>query len=121
MLNSRIRRGEMDRKITFIQRVIGSNSTNEDDITGWEKVESNPCVWAKVTQKAGREVVVAEQIQSIINTSFVVDWRSDITEENRVVLDTKVYNILTINEHEESRKGYLFLQSERIPKITWTE
>ncbi len=121
MLQSRIRRGEMDRKITFIKKVLTPNSTNEDDITSWEKVDKNPCVWTKATQKQGREVVVAEQIQSIINTSFVVDWRNDIVEEMRIVLDTKVFNILTINEHEESRKGFLFIQAESVPKITWTE
>lgn len=121
MLQSRIRRGQMDRQITFIKKVVGSNTTNEDEITDWVKVDSNPKVWSKFDQKPGREVVVSDQIQSVINGSFIVDWREDITEENRIVLDEKVYNIISVSEHEGSRKGFLFIQVESIPKLTWTE
>lgn len=119
MLQSRIRRGQMDRQITFIKKVKGANFTNEDELTSWEKVTSNPTVWAKKEQKPGREVVVNEQIQSIVNTTFIVDWRNDIDETMRIVEDSKVFNILTINEHEESRKGFLLLNSESVPNKTW--
>src|SRR5688572_29528270 len=112
MLQSRIRRGFMDRKITFIKKVVAGNTTNEDEITNWEKITNAPCVWSKFEQKPGREVVISDQIQSIINGNFVIDWRTDITEENRIVLDEKVYNIISICEHEGSRKGFLFIQVE---------
>lgn len=121
MLQSRVRRGQMDRQIIFIKKVIGSNVTNEDEITDWIKVTNKPKVWAKVDQKAGREVVVSDQIQSVINTTFIIDWREDLTEENRAVLDEKVYNIISISEHEGSRRGFLMIQAEIIPKVTWTE
>lgn len=111
----------MDRQIIFIKKVVGSNATNEDEITNWIKVTENPKVWAKVEQKPGREVVVSDQIQSVINTSFIIDWRNDLTEENRAVLDEKVYNLISLSEHEGSRKGFLFIQAENIPKLTWTE
>ena len=120
MLQSRIRRGQMDRQITFIQKEFDTAVTNEDPIAGWDLIATNPTVWAKVEQKAGRELVVADQIQSIINTTFIIDWRSDVTEKNRVVLDSKVFNIISVSEHEGSRKGFLFLQAESIPEITFT-
>jgi len=111
----------MDRQITFLKKVFQSSTTNQDEISEWEKVDSNPTVWAKFDQKQGRELVVQDQIQSVVNASFIVDWREDITEENRIVLDTKVYNIITVSEYEGTRKGFIFIQAETIPKLTWTE
>jgi len=100
MLQSRIRRGQLDRQITFIEKEFDTAATNEDPIAGWDLISNNPTVWAKVEQKAGREVVIAEEIQSVINTTFIIDWRNDITAKNRIVLDTKVFNIISISEHE---------------------
>lgn len=110
----------MDRQITFIRKVIGSNSTNEDELTEWEKLPDNPTVWAKKTQKQGAEVVVTDQVQSIVNTTFIVDYRTDLDETMRVVENSKVFNIISISEHEESRKGFLLLNSESVPNQTFT-
>jgi SPP1 family predicted phage head-tail adaptor len=111
----------MDRRITFYRKVFGSNSTNEDEITSWEKLPSNHTVWSKVDQKPGRELVVADTIQSVINTTFVIDYRTDLTEAMRAVLDTKVFNMISISEHEGTRKTYLLIQAESIPNLTWIE
>lgn len=111
----------MDRQLTIIKKVVVGNSTNEDEISSWTEIDNHARVWGKIDQRPGREVVIADQIQSIINTTFVIDWRDDITEENRIVMDTKVYNIISISIDESSRKGYLFLNAELIPKLTWTE
>lgn len=115
MLQSRIRRGEMDKQITFIQRVIGSNSTNEDEVTAWETIDTNETVWAKVIQYVGREVVVADQIQSVFRTQFVIDYRTDLKEEMRLVYNTKVYNIISIIEYESGRDNYLLVAADVIP------
>jgi SPP1 family predicted phage head-tail adaptor len=115
MLQSRIRRGEMDKQITFIQRVIGSNSTNEDEVTAWETIDTNATVWAKVIQYVGREVVVADQIQSVFRTQFVIDYRTDLKEEMRLVYNTKVYNIISIIEYESGRDNYLLVAADVIP------
>ncbi len=110
----------MDRQVTFLVKEFDTAPTNEDPIAGWDLVDSNPTVWAKVVQKAGKEVVVADQIQSVLNTVMFIDWRSDISEKNRVVLDSRVYNIIFINEDEESRKGFLAIHAESIPDIVYT-
>jgi len=120
MLQSRIRRGHLDRQVTLIQKIVVSNTTNEDELTGWERVDTNPDVWAKVEQKQGNEVVVADQIQSIIKTNFIIDWRNDITAANRIVLDTRQYNIISVTEHESSRKGFLVIAAEAIPNQIFT-
>jgi SPP1 family predicted phage head-tail adaptor len=105
----------MDKQITFIQRVIGSNSTNEDEVTAWETIDTNETVWAKVIQYVGREVVVADQIQSVFRTQFVIDYRTDLKEEMRLVYNTKVYNIISIIEYESGRDNYLLVAADVIP------
>lgn len=119
MLQSRIRRGQMDKKITFIKKVIVSSTSNEDKLSTWVEVATNPEVWARIIQKPGREVVVADQVQSVFQTHFIVDYREDITEENRIVYNEKVYNIITITEHEESRSGYILIVADVIPNETF--
>jgi SPP1 family predicted phage head-tail adaptor len=121
MLQSRIRRGELDRQITFIQKIVGSNITNEDATDGWERIESDATVWAKVSQKQGREVVVADQIQATFNTLFVIDYRTDLTEEMRVSYNGKVFNIISIIEHEGSRERYLSVYADLVHKAVFSE
>jgi SPP1 family predicted phage head-tail adaptor len=121
MLQSRIRRGEMDKQITFIKKVIGSNDTNEDEVTSWEIISLNPTVWSKVIQYVGREVVVADQIQAVFRTQFVIDYRTDINDEMRVVYNNKVYNIVSIIEHESSRGGYVLVAADVIPNETFIQ
>jgi SPP1 family predicted phage head-tail adaptor len=118
MLQSKIRRGELDRQITFLQKDVGSNSTNEDATDGWEEIVTNPKVWAKVVQKQGSEVVVADQIRSVQNTTFIIDSRSDLKEEMRIAYNSKVYNIISISEHESSR-GFLSISADQIHKETY--
>jgi SPP1 family predicted phage head-tail adaptor len=119
MLQSRIRRGEMDKKITFIKKVLDSNITNEDEVVSWTQIAINPTVYTKVLQFVGREVVVADQIQSTFQTRFVIDYRTDLNEEMRIVYNTKVYNIISIIEHEGSREGYLLIVADSIPNVSW--
>lgn len=117
MLQTRIRRGELDRQVTFLSKIVGSNDTNEDETEGWEEVAT---VWAKVLQKEGSEQVVADQITSIIKTLIWIDWRDDITANNRVVYNTKVYNIISIVENQAERKGFLMISADLIPNQIYT-
>jgi SPP1 family predicted phage head-tail adaptor len=120
MLQSRIRRGEMDKRITFLKKVLDTNTTNEDEVTSWQPITTNATVWTKVIQFVGREVVVADQIQSVFRTQFVIDYRSDLTEDMRILYNNKLYNIISIIEHESSRNGYLLVAADVIPNETYT-
>lgn len=120
MLQSRIRRGQLDRQIMFVQKVIGSGAANEDALQSWEKIDEDPQVWAKVDQRPGGEVVVADQIQSTMNTSFIVDSRGDLKPEMRIIYNEKYFNILSIAEHEGSRNGFLLIAAEQVPNETPT-
>ena len=111
----------MDKQITFIKKVLDTNVTNEDEVTSWTTIASNPTIWAKVVQFVGREVVVADQIQAVFRTQFVIDYRTDLNDEMRIVYNNKVYNIVSIIEHESSRTGFLLIAADVIPNETFTQ
>jgi SPP1 family predicted phage head-tail adaptor len=115
MLQSRIRRGMLDRQIVFVQKIIVAGAANEDAIAGWEVIDSDSQVWAKVDQRPGRELVVADQIQSTMNTTFTVDYRTDLTPEMRIVYGSKYFDIISIAEHEGGRQTYLNIAAEEVP------
>ncbi|MEB3210269.1 MAG: phage head closure protein [Leptolyngbyaceae bacterium] len=120
MLQTRIRRGELDKQVTFLKKIVGSNDTNEDETDGWEEIDDNPTVWAKILQKEGGEQVVADQIISTVRTSIWIDWRGDIKPEYRIVYNTKVYNIISIIENQGERRGFLMISADLIPNQLWT-
>lgn len=107
MLQSRIRRGELDREISFIRKKIGNSSYNEDKETGWEYIPTDYTVAAMVKQRAGKEMVIADRLTFVSNTIFTVDYREDLDTEMRVVYKQKVYEIISISENESDRDRYL--------------
>jgi SPP1 family predicted phage head-tail adaptor len=120
MLQSRIRRGELDREIIFLQVINGENATNEDEDTGWEEIDTDSMVFAKVVQKPGREMMIADRVTFVQTTLFYVDYRTDITERNRIYYNSKVYNILSATEHESGRETFLEVAAEILNNVTWT-
>jgi SPP1 family predicted phage head-tail adaptor len=120
MLQTRIRRGELDREIIFLQQIVGQNTTNEDEDLGWERIDTDSAVFAKVVQKPGREMMIADRPTFVQTTLFYVDYRTDITEENRIYYNSKVYNILSVTEYESGRETYLEVAAEILNKVTWT-
>jgi SPP1 family predicted phage head-tail adaptor len=120
MLQSKIRRGELDREVTFLQRVIGSNLTNEDEPLRWERVDEDPDVFAKVIQRPGREMMIADRVTFVQTTLFITDYREDLTTDNRVYYNSKVYNILSVTEHESGRDRYIEVAAEILDNEVWT-
>jgi head-tail adaptor len=117
MLQSRVRAGERDQEILFIQKVVATNSFNEDAEESWVPVTTNPIVFARAIEKVrprGNEEVIADRITTSKVTIFTVEWRSDITTENhRVVWDGRVYNIVSVIEGA-ARRVALDIQAELI-------
>lgn len=120
MLQSSIRRGEMDREVTFIKKVLGSNSYNEDEITGWVEVDTDPTVSSKKIDLKGDTMMVAERPTYVQNTKFIIDYRNDLTTENRAVCNGKVYEIIAILDNNSSREAYLDIVCNLLDTEVWT-
>lgn len=106
MLSSSVRRGELDRQVTFIEAVITRGPSNQDKITGWSII-TDGTVWARKQEGKGGEFVINNQVRFVRRTTFTIDYRDDIDTKMRLVHDTKVYDIQSISENGESRNRYL--------------
>jgi len=120
MLQSSIRRGEMDRTITFIEKVIGSSSSNEDQITGWIEIDTDPVVTAKRVDLKGTDVVIADRMTYMQSTKYIIDHRTDLTTEMRVVEDGRVFEIIAITINNSSRDMYLDVMCNLLDTEVWT-
>lgn len=120
MLQSKIRRGELDREITFIKKTITVGASNADNITAWVEVDTDPNVFARKKDLSGQDVIVDQQIQYAQRTEWIIDYRTDLTTENRLVYGGKVYAILALMDHESGRDRYLTVMSSLINTETWT-
>lgn len=120
MLHSKIRRGELDREVTFIKKSISVGASNADSITAWVEVATDPNVFARKKDLGGQDVVQNEQIVYAQRTLWTIDYREDLTTENRLVYGGKVYEILSITDNESGRERYLDVMSSLINAETWT-
>ena len=91
-----IRRGQLDREITFVKPTISRGTANQDKITGWTAVNTYPTVFARVRELAGTELVVGGQIKFVQKTEFIVSYRTDLTTVNRLVFEDRVYEIVSV-------------------------
>lgn len=119
MLQGKIRRGELDRQITFIKPVYAKGGSNQDEITEWVKVANYPTVFSRRRDLAGKEMVIADQLKFVQKTEFIVVYREDVDPVNRIVFEGKVYEIISVTETEQ-RKMYLQIMANYLDNETWT-
>lgn len=112
-----IRRGELDREITFIVATTTRGTSNQDKVTGWDEIAENPTVFARRRELPGVEIVVGGQLKFIQKTEFAVVYRTDITTRNRIVFEDKVYEIISITESIQ-RKMYLLVIANYLDNVT---
>lgn len=112
--------GRLDRRITFIERQITDGDSNEDYLTGWAEIDSNPDVWARKSDLRGKEVVIADQVRFMYLTIWSIRYRSDLTTAMRLVDEAGlVYEIITISEGE-GRRQWTDIVTNIIPNETWS-
>ena len=92
-----MRIGHLDRRITLIQPIITTGDSNEDKVTGWEVLDSTPDVWAEKIENSGRTLVDADRVTFSQTTSWIIRFREDLNVRNRLVFNTKVYEIFNIS------------------------
>lgn len=119
MLHSKIRRGELDREITFIRKSISVGASNADDVT-WIEVATDPNTRARKKDLGGQDIVQDEQVKYAQRTVWTIDYREDLTTDNRLVYGGKVFEILAITDNESGRERYLDVMTSQLNTETWT-
>lgn len=110
MLSHKEQIGRLDRRITFQQKVYGTDESNQKLITGWENISTTPTVYAQVDEQSGSEVIQANQLNGLETASFTVRYRTDLTIENRIVYDGFYWDIHSILQ--VGRKRFLRIMAE---------
>jgi SPP1 family predicted phage head-tail adaptor len=120
MLQARTRRGQRDREITFIQKVLEESESNEDKVDYWELVGTDPVVYALKEDMSGNDVLIADRATYMQRTRFITDYRSDITTKNRLVCDERVYEIIAVTDFESGRERDTQIMCNMIENELWT-
>lgn len=111
--------GRMDRRISFLKPIVADGDSNEDKITGWEKIASSPDVWAYKQDLRGKEVVIADRVQFMYLTNWTIRYRTDLKANYRLVHGTQVYEIITMAEGE-GRRAYTDVVTNILENETWS-
>jgi SPP1 family predicted phage head-tail adaptor len=103
--------GGMDQRIT-LQRLVKSPDGAGGYTEGWASLARDPCPWAKVIAKSGRESMVEGRIAAQFTVTFEIYNRDDVIETDRIMWQGAPYNIRGIRR-EGGRKLRLVIEAER--------
>ena len=85
--------GRLDRQITFQTFTEAADAVGQM-IKTWANLTTDATVWARVERTRGSEEFVASHVELAKRTvTFVVRWRSELTEEMRVVHNSQNWDI----------------------------
>ena len=111
-LNTNVKIGSMDRRITFREATETQSSTGATSST-WADVAT---VFASVnvsTNSLGSERMAMEKETTFNRKFFVIRYRTDITEKMILIYESKEYDIKSIQEIDGTRKRFLKIQGEK--------
>lgn len=100
--------GELDQRVTISRETLASDSMGGSTLT----LSTVATVWAKVFAKSGRERTAADRLDAESAYTFVIRWRGDVREADRLVWNGIDYNIRAIGQ-DGGRKMYLVIDAER--------
>jgi SPP1 family predicted phage head-tail adaptor len=100
--------GELDKRITIRRETRTADRIGGYDIT----LSTVATVWAHVRPKAGTESIRADRVEAKNMVLFVIRWRDDVLESDRITWDGVDYNIRAILRRG-GRKLYLEIEAER--------
>ena len=102
-----MRIGELDRRIVIEEPTVTQNTYGEQ-ISSWSTYRT---VWAKMEWKGGSEKEETERMTATSKVCFFIrNLDISITEQNRILYDSKYYVINVINEIE-GREAFLELET----------
>lgn len=102
--------GRLDRRIT-IEQPTASQDAYGEPVESWGALAT---VWAQVQPLRGEERFEAQQVGAERTVRFRIRYRSDVTEQMRVVYDGDVYDITAVLELGR-REGLEILAVAQVP------
>lgn len=103
---SNVAAGRLRHRVTLQEQVVAINTAGEQ-VREWEDVAT---VWAAIEPLSGREMLLADQVQSKVNTRIVIRSRDGVLASMRAIHGSTVYNIEAVIPDNESGQEWLTLQ-----------
>ncbi len=116
-----MRVGKLDRRIIFIQPILAQGVSNEDKITGWERLNVTDEVWAEKVETKGNTLVQNDRVVLTQIVDWRIRYRNDLNVSMRLVdEDSQCYSIVGFREHEKGRKRYRIVTTNLLDNEFWT-
>lgn len=103
------RSGELDQLITIKREQLSDDGMGGQELTLTDLAVD---VWAKVRPMSGSESQRFDQLNATMTNTFVVRYRDDVREDDRIVWGGEEYNIRAIQK-AGSRELYTVMMAER--------
>lgn len=100
--------GELDQRVAIVRETLTSDSMGGATVT----TATVATVWAKVIARSGREREQADRLAAEAAYTFVIRWRGDVLESDRLSWRGQEFNIRAISQ-DGGRKLYLEIDAER--------
>lgn len=103
--------GKLDKRITLQAESRVADAAGGVALT-WANISTNPTVWANVRALSGRERVGADRVEAEAGYLFTIRNRSDITEKNVIVWNSRTFNIKFVRDLE-NRPLYIEIETDQ--------
>jgi len=100
--------GELDQRITIRRETLADDGMGGSTVS----LADVATVWAKAIARSGREREYSDRLNAEGSYTFVIRWRNDIRESDRILWNSVQYNVRAISQ-DGGRKMYLELDAER--------
>lgn len=89
-----MRAGRLDRRIE-LQKNSPTQNTAGEEVDNWTELYT---VWAEVIPVRGSERYASQQDAAVIEEKFRIRYLSDITPKNRILYNSRIYDIKGVLE-----------------------
>lgn len=86
-----MRAGDMDRRIELQHRTLAAANAHGEQVPSWATYAT---VWAQRLEGGGREQFVAATTYASTEVRFRIRHRTDVLVTDRVVFDSKTFDVL---------------------------
>lgn len=105
--------GEFRHYIT-IQRATNTFNAARELTQTWAALASLPNDWAKIEPFGGTEELDDEMIRATLTHRITMRYRSDITVKDRILFESRVFNIERIINTEDRNVEMVILATEQV-------
>jgi SPP1 family predicted phage head-tail adaptor len=92
------------RHVVSVERQVEIVDSNGDHSRDWEYVTS---IRAEIKPMSGRELLMAQQVQSAVSVSIIARYRSDIDSTCRIRYNGTIYNIQAVITDPNSGREWM--------------